>query len=701
MLFQPTNISPSLWGELGNGTVDATQDLTVSWQVNGNSPMTAFVITIYTNNAASTQKYTTGQLTDDCPFYGTDYQGNTQLFSYTISAATLSGAGITNGNDYKLIITQYWDVSESVTQTSASAFITRAAPTLTIDALPNPFAYREYSFTATYSQADGDALNWVRWQLAYGNDTSKVIKDTGNIYNTAQLQIDYDGFFDDTAYAVRCMAQTQNGVIADTDWQPFTASYATSALVGFVDTQPCKQLSGVLVSWQKILTITGTASGAYSIIGGSLKLSSGNYVNWNTVNNAAMSLPYPWTVIWRGQIASSSNTNVVALTVGGSTIYIRTTSAYRVAIRKGSTDQYTSSAIPSGHDVLVILTPTDVYVQQIVESGGLAPATTLAPSTSLAPQSATSTSIVVDSHTFTTPLSTDNISNVRITGQSSTDYLWIGGTLTQAQINYILSQQMYTPDFDDNTVFFASFASDMGLNAGNLADFDDSIIGYTVYRQEAGQPLLAHIADVGLDTRQIMDCGAKSQTDYVYQMYGRGTDTYITNHVLSVTTTPVFWDWTVLECTQGSTGRYEPQTIYFFGKNLVSGAISNNNTPSLELNFTPYPYVQKSTANYKSGTLTSLIGTINYTAGVTYSDTIAQRDAIYNLSLTTNPLFLKNRKGDLMRIAISGPINMTTMDNTREQAQEVSLPWAEIGPADDAVIVLEPTDSLWPSGLTG
>ena len=86
---------------------------------------------------------------------------------------------------------------------------------------------------------------------------------------------------------------------------------------------------------------------------------------------------------------------------------------------------------------------------------------------------------------------------------------------------------------------------------------------------------------------------------------------------------------------------------------------------------------------------------------MTYSDTIAQRDAIYNLSLSTNALFLKNRKGDLMRIAISGPVMMTTHDNTREQAQEVTLPWAEIGPADDVVIRMEPDSDLWPSGLTG
>ena len=50
-LFQPTNIYPSSLGELGNGTVDVTQALNVSWQVNGNSAMTAFSITIYQNDA--------------------------------------------------------------------------------------------------------------------------------------------------------------------------------------------------------------------------------------------------------------------------------------------------------------------------------------------------------------------------------------------------------------------------------------------------------------------------------------------------------------------------------------------------------------------------------------------------------------------------------------------------------------------------
>ena len=101
-LFQPTNIYPSSLGELGNGTVDITKPLNVSWQVNGNSAMSAFSITIYKNDAESTKVYETGKLTDGCPFYGTDYAGNTVFFSYTIPSESLSGAGMVNGEQYKL-----------------------------------------------------------------------------------------------------------------------------------------------------------------------------------------------------------------------------------------------------------------------------------------------------------------------------------------------------------------------------------------------------------------------------------------------------------------------------------------------------------------------------------------------------------------------------------------------------------------------
>ena len=261
-LFQPTNIYPSSLGELGNGTIDVTKPLAVSWQVNGNSAMTAFSLTVCKNDAASTQVYTTGKLTEGCPFYGIDYAGNTVLFTHTIPADALSGANMENGQQYKLIIKQWWGETdaESVTQRSASVFLTRADPVLTVAAIPSPLAVRKYAFTATYTQAQGDALNWVRWMLrAKSSDTA--LYDSGRIYGTAELRMEYDGLFSDTDYAVRCQVQTENGVQADTGWVDFRVAYATATPTGAVVACPNCKKSGIRVTWPGLYDVQGTAAG--------------------------------------------------------------------------------------------------------------------------------------------------------------------------------------------------------------------------------------------------------------------------------------------------------------------------------------------------------------------------------------------------------------------------------------------------------
>ncbi len=255
MIFQPTNVTPDEVN--GSGTVDVTKGLDISWQVNGNSAMTAYQIDIYANDANSTLKHSTGRIALAAPFWGTNYKGDTQYYTANISAAALSGAGISNGNEYKFTITQWWSENDSVTQTTEALFLARSTPTVTINAIPSPLTERTYSFTAAYAQAQGDALKWVRWQIAEKNNRDEPFVDTGEITGTGQLRVDYDGFFTGTTYSVSCTIETSNGVQATSGWVDFTVSYAVGEPTGVVSA--C-QLAGdtcILVTWGQMEAATG------------------------------------------------------------------------------------------------------------------------------------------------------------------------------------------------------------------------------------------------------------------------------------------------------------------------------------------------------------------------------------------------------------------------------------------------------------
>ena len=261
MLFQPTNIIPDQKSGIGLGVIDATLPMKVSWQVNGDYPaMTGMKITIYLNNEASTQKYTTGKVSFGSPFYGTNALGELQYYSYTISAGDLSSAGITNGHEYKMVITQYYmdhGTEESVTQSSASVFITRSNPTFTLTTVPATVTHSYYTFTLAYSQTQGDTLDWVRYQIAQGSDTDDPIYDSGNIYGAAVYTCTYTSFRTGFNYSFRAMGQTSSGVLLNTGWTTFDVSYSVTPMTGAVTVGVQKDVNGVIVDWSGLGTVSG------------------------------------------------------------------------------------------------------------------------------------------------------------------------------------------------------------------------------------------------------------------------------------------------------------------------------------------------------------------------------------------------------------------------------------------------------------
>lgn len=692
-LFQPTNITPSVLGELGNGTVDITQDLTVTWQVNGNSAMTAFEIVFYQNNAGSSQLYTTGKVTEGCPFYGTNYAGKVIPFSYTIPTASLTGAGMANGNTYKLVITQYWSDKDSVTQVSAAAFVTRAAPTLVIDNMPETLAAKNATFTATYTQAQGDALNWVRWQIADADHLDNPFYDTGNIYGTAQLQAQYDGFFRESNYAVQCLVQTENGVDVSTGWQTFSVDYAASSLEGAVQVrQERGDRSALLVSWSDVSYIPGSATGDYTIQDGILDLPDDSSVVWDEVNGGPLSFDAPWSVFFKTQLSG-----------GESVLFSLDTSEGTVALHYARREQALSltlgsETIPLQENlsqyatVTMVLTPTTVYLRLDWLTGGLHPSQTLYPGATLYPRADTIPATV--RNTTAVDYTQGTITGITLNGPQKCDWIALyKGAAADADVAAAMAGT-FIP-VNENGWYFVSNFDNGTLNGGNLGQTDDPLTGLSLYRQQGEQERLEHLIDLPLRVGQVFDYGAASQQGpYVYYLFPTGPETYIADPIVSNPANPCFWNWTVLSCAARTDGGWVVEQEFSFGKNLVSGSITNGNSPQVLKNFTQYPTVQIDPANYQEGTLGSLIGVIDKKTGK-YSDSIALRDAIYGLSTTTNTLFLKNRKGDLMEIRTSGPVGMETWDGSAAQAQTVSLPWVQVGSGKGESILLTPEDTGW------
>lgn len=709
-LFQPTNIYPSSLGELGNGTVDITKPLAVSWQVNGNSAMAAFSLTICKNDTDSTQVYTTGKLTEGCPFYGTDYAGNTVLFAYTIPASALSGAGMVNGQQYKLIIRQWWGETdaESVTQRSAAVFLTRTAPVLAVTAIPSPLTVRKHTFTVTYTQAQGDALNWVRWTLRAA-DRKTVLYDSGRIYGTAELRMEYDGLFSGTDYEIRCQAQTENGVQADTGWVSFQVNYDTPSPTGAVEVCPSREKSGIRVTWPGLYDVPGRTEGAAEIQNGRMEIGDGGRVIWDQVTGKPMNYPHPWSLVWSGQVDVTFDNPILtigldggsaAITLGKSGIVV--TIDGNVVLQHDLTFGTELLQLLSSDEWKIVLAGDRIVIGRATTLfKGLYPSTTLYPRQTLYPDNSIGQLGLQANYApdWDIPLSGRFITSLTLGGVQSCDYLWVTGeTLSQSMIETITDHNTdWKPgEFSGNTMFQTNFAGG-SLQAGNM-QFASTLTGFAIYRYHEGEDTLELVAQTSASQRSLWDCKALSQETYRYYIFGLmqtedGKEPVAANALVSKAVTPIFWDWTVLRCTKDAGGAYHPAEIFRFSLNVSSGEIGNNNSPGILDNFSRYPTVQSSPSNYCSGTLSAAIGHV--LASGEYKDTNAVRNAVYALSTTQDTLFLKNRRGDLWQIRAGGAISMSTMDGSRQQVQTVTLPWVEIGSVDQTRILLTPDDALF------
>lgn len=94
--------------------------------------------------------------------------------------------------------------------------------------------------------------------------------------------------------------------------------------------------------------------------------------------------------------------------------------------------------------------------------------------------------------------------------------------------------------------------------------------------------------------------------------------------------------------------------------------------------------------------MSGYIGTINKTSR-TYTDTVEQSKNLFNLSTSTNALFLFDPKGRFLRIHTSGPVSLSVNHKSMVMPQTMTVPWVEIGSTDGISIVSAPGGDFYPT----
>lgn len=647
MLHQPTNITPSSLANIGNTAVSAYDALTVTWQLNGDTPLVAYKIDFYLNNSTSQSLFSTGKVTVSPSVAPKDKYGDPVFFVVT-PGYPWSHIGVSNGNTYKYKITQYWGsgTNDYTEQYSDTVFSAVAEPDLSIvlnypPEAGNVFPSPHISMTANVQLGSGDAVRAVRWVVSHG----AIIDDTGYI-ETPVLDYEYDGITPDShsSYTVACYIQTQLGMTAQAE-RTFDCFYETTASPDFTAKCNCDGSVALNYPIDGIKSVPGTAtpaSGA-TFSGGNLVIAAGAKVRWTTYG---ISAPYyiGYKGIWGStavEIFRLSNLagNTLSVTAGGGQVTLYLNGA--------QLDYLIPGPLKVGEAFCVQISPTKF---------------------SFVGQDDTTRSISLPDIDFVTVGAASNTSAL------TAIYIYITKTIPT---NAAMDNEI-TPVFDSNTVMLTQFDNGT-LEAGNADKYK-----VRFYRDDKA------LATVSASNPTLTDYGAIPGEKYYYMAFKIVTGEFSGNGIVpasgAVGVNPEAYQ--LIEAAEDETeyDRYNVVSVWSFRSNAEDMSIGNGNEPTLLANFTKYPLRQGSSQAPRSGTLSALLS--NPIGGV-YKDTYAQLQALYALSQTDNALFLKHPKGFMYRVHISSPITGTVNLASNPMPTTVSVPWIEIGDTEGISLVKE------------
>lgn len=330
-LYKPTFMLPSTSMGDGQGVIDASVENTFSAEIKGHSPVVAYRVVIYKNNATSDIVYDSDIIAFATPFYGADSQGTPIRFEYIIPSnddTELAYTTMENGYvyGYKYILTLCWNIDpaeylNSIVSSYETVFFAKETPTISIEAFAEStigttdyVLSRSCIWNGSYSHASTIPSQWFQWTLALASDHTNIVDQTERIYANTPIQYENDGLLSDTSYAIKVDVQTPDGLIITSDWTAFTVSYASGTLSSVVVISQTSD-NGVKLDWGGLQYIEGDPNnGDYQYLKPvpfdghtAVELLAGNTITFASSTHFAVDIPLNADHVWSGYIDADSD----------------------------------------------------------------------------------------------------------------------------------------------------------------------------------------------------------------------------------------------------------------------------------------------------------------------------------------------------------------------------------------------------------
>lgn len=241
----------------------------------------------------------------------------------------------------------------------------------------------------------------------------------------------------------------------------------------------------------------------------------------------------------------------------------------------------------------------------------------------------------------------------------------------------------------DNTIMLASFNGD--LNASNYSGLVDSITGYAIFRQDNGVEKLKQVATVDSNTRKIVDYNIRSGLTMKYSIYpiveqdGRSVfGGVLTTDMVSIDR----YGWTLVGISNDKNLKEHSVTksdVWYFWLNCETDSIEQNLSLTLENSLGKYPHATAGKTNYKSSSLSALIGDLDEGENY-YEPRTAQEWGDFVAS--SKPKLLIDPYGNQFIVEID---KSTTSRNDKlvERPTTVSFHYTEIADGSEISVYLE------------